>query len=64
MKFACDMGVLVMAFEWYDRHLLLSRDRKLQLETKCTHLQVAGLRLEGYVVGSKVAIAEDWFFTL
>jgi len=50
MKFACSIRFSTMA----DRIVWppsLSRNRKWPRETKCTHLRVVGLRLEGNFVG-------------
>ena len=49
MKFACSMGFYAMV----DRLVwpsFLSRDCKWPYATKCTHLRVVGLRLEGTLV--------------
>jgi len=51
MKLACSLGFSVMVdrMVWLSS---LSRDRKWPHVTKCTHLQVVGLRLESSLVSS------------
>jgi len=54
MKFACSIGFLTMAnrMMWPPS---LSCDQKWPYVTKCTHLRVVGVRLEGNLVTTKPA---------